>query len=365
MLGRIQAWGGERRLHADIHVHVGLPRGRAAAAGRGWIAALEGRRVLSVLTLLDADIVETALAYKPDNVSAPQWARMRDFVLACVPRWNPPSVESFRRDLQGFVPFVACVQRQGFDLVIEEVVTREQVETWRDVSLDAANRQPSPNAAKATVQDYASRLRRIGRLINPAGGWVLRPGSVPGGGRRSHRAPYTPEEAELLPSAIALMPEGASKNLAQALHLLCRGAGLTAAEVKLCLADHVSMAAECVIQVQGERARIVPVASPWDLELQALVERHGPGPLIEVPPGVNGFNSAVRRVQLGNSMPRLSPQRLRTLWMVERLAAGAEPRALYRAAGLKSLNSLQSLVTFLPEQDERVTWAALRAEASL
>lgn len=307
------------------------------------------------------DVVSRALVYKPQSISDAVWEAIRPLLLEALAELNPPSVTSFYRDTRGMLPFLTWCHLRGFALDRAVVFHPEHIETWSDWAHDEVEAKRS-KLTKSTVTDYTTLLRRLGPKLNPGAPWPPRSSRVPGGVKKGLRACYTDAEVALLDRSIAKMPEGDRKRLAVGTIAMGLGFGPQVAEAQEFRGRDVLATSEGVFaRINGKNERLVPVSEPWATRLTELADLYPDEPFIKIAEGRNAYANAARSINLGRGVPAISPQRMRTTWMVDRLRVGVDARQLRDWAGLESLSFLLDMTTFLPEQDDEVALAAMFA----
>ena len=322
------------------------------------IQSTEAPGVLS--NYLSEEVLDSVMAYQPDSISADQWNALRGFTLGLLPLLRPVSEDAFRKQMQPLLKFLMWTYTSGYTLKVESAFTAERVETWREVAFKEVSSKHS-TVTETTVGDYVSRLRSMGRLINPDGGWPPVAGDIPGGVKRHLRAPYTDAEVVMLRQAVATMPAGLARDKAHVFLTVGLGFGPQPGEYRHLLTSHITVASDGIwVAIPGKRARLVPVANPHINDLVRLKAMQPDGPLIPVTDNPNSLSRTVKALRLGEKAPSLSPQRLRTTWMLDRLRAGVDPRPLFEWAGLATLNGLQDLLSYMPEAEVGPSVSAMR-----
>ena len=308
------------------------------------------------------EVIERALDYRPYRLTDHVWEEIRPLFLDCLAALNPPSVMSFYRDARGLMPFLTWAQLQGFPLTRESVFHLELVETWATWQQLEVKAGRGGRLTKGSVSDYKTLLRRLGPVLNEAGGWPVKASRVPGGSQKGIRRGYSDHEVGLMVRAVQVMPEGDKRRLAWGTLVMGLGFGPAVSEAQVFTGRDVVTTSEGVFAALGEyRERLVPVVDVWVEPLLALVAVYPTEPFIRVTAGRNAYANAIRSVDLGRDVPAISPQRLRTTWMVDRMRAGVDPRVLRDLAGLKSLTFLIDMTEYLPDPDETAALAAMRA----
>lgn len=321
-------------------------------------AASWGQRLSQILNSEDAARLVT---YAPVSIPEPQWQLIRDVVLEALVRAAPASFESARKSLQPLIHFTNWAFSNGYAGSVEGFYTAELVETWREV----AGRQAAHGSGSLTtgsVVDYASRLRQMGPRVNPGAGWAPIAGELPGGAKRHLRAPYSDAEALAWVQGLRTAPNSERREAAEAFMSMGFGAGLFPRELPLITANMVVSDSDGVwVEIPGASARRVPIAAPWDEIAVRCAARIAPHEsLAKVTACRNALANAMSGLRLFANGARLSPQRMRTTWLVHRLRAGVDARLLMTWAGLSSLNSMVDLLTFLPEADPQEAIPSMR-----
>lgn len=321
------------------------------------IEPAEARAVLS--NNVSEDVLNEVLAYEPTSIPAEQWAGLRAFCLGLLPYLTPVSAEAFRKQMQALLKFLTWAQRYGYPLDVDVLFTKDMVESWRDIAHKEVARGESTMTGR-TVGDYVWRLHGIGPLLNPDGGWPARRSDLEGRSSAHLRGPYTDEELALFDDAIATMRPGASRDRAQAFMTMGLGFGPQPGEYRVLRTSHIRVIDGLVwVAVPGERSRLVPVAEPHGDELLRMRAIDPDAPMANIAKGKNALMRAARSTRLGAKVPTLSPQRLRTTWMVDRLRAGVDPRLMFEWSGLNSMENLPDLVSYLPPPDESASLTAM------
>lgn len=317
----------------------------------------EARAVLS--NYVSEEVLDEVLAYEPTSISAEQWEGLRAFCLGLLPFLMPVSTEAFRKQMQALLKFLTWAQTCGYPLDVEVLFTKDLVETWRDVAHKEAAQVGSKMTGR-TVGDYVGRLHGLGPLLNPDGGWPPRHSDLEGRSSSHLRRSYTDDELELFVEAISTMPQGRSRDTAEAFLTIGLGFGPRPREYRVLRTSHIRVVEGQVwVAVPGDRERLVPVAKPHDEALLRMRAIDPDAPMAQVAEGKNALARAARSTRLGAKAPTLSPQRLRTTWMVDRLRAGVDPRLMFEWSGLNSMENLPDLVSYLPPPDESASLAAM------
>ena len=327
------------------------------------MAALDLVEVQARMTGVDDEVVGRAAAYRPQGVDNTTWEAVQPVLIHALNALKPPSVASFYRDTRAMMPLLLWAHRAGYVMSLESLFEPETIETWTEVAHREV-RDGLTRMTKHTVTDYTSRLRNLGPKLNPSGPWQPKAGRIPGGVRKSIRAPYTDLELSNLDRAIGQMRSGVKQRLALGTMLMGLGFGGTVAELAEMTGESFQRRDSGLwALIEGKDAREVPVSEEWAERLEEFASRFAGEQLIRLTPGRNAYANQARAIDLGKKVPPISPQRFRTTWMVDRLHAGVDARLLRDWAGLTSLSFVRDMYEFLPEQDPTVGLARMHAAA--
>lgn len=236
----------------------------------------------------------------------------------------------------------------GLPQDVEVVLHPDRVDYWATTVLHGT----------PTAGNYRSRLAKIGRAVTRRAPWdTLHSVSY----KRTLRPPYLADEMALWTRLEGQQPDPATTRIFTAVHRLCAGAGTTPGECIRATADDVFRADGLLwLRIGDDQARDVPVALRHADRLEALAERHPNGTLVGVNPDAkNSLGKALKRLLLDRQHSHLSPQRLRTTWLVNRLAAGVPIPDLLTYSGLTSTGWIADLIDFLPDSPDDIAARAV------
>lgn len=309
---------------------------------------------------LDADAAQVLLEYRPQAIPTHVWESIQALTMHIAVRIRPATPDNLRKQMYALAHFLQWAHAMGLAGSVEECLTAENVETWRVVAFAEAKSNSAALSTKS-VADYVARLRRLGPKVNPDGGWPPARSDIDGGVKQGAREPYSDEELQLWFQAAHSAPHDRRKFMAEAFFALGLGVGLSPGEYRLVTASCVHTTPTGLeVHVPGAKARVVPVAAPWQPLLRLCCSRVEPDErVLQLTSGKNALQEASTALRLFAHRRTLSPDRLRTTWMVQRLRAGVDPRVLQTWAGLETLNRLPDLVSFLPAPDLEQAHASL------
>jgi Phage integrase family. len=293
---------------------------------------------------LDPEIPEYAWRitanFTPWSISKAQWTAVRALVAEVVVRIRPHTPDAARRVnniVAGFVAF--CWSTLGTELTIEAIFTSTNVNRY--LATERMRR-----ASDVRRWDVSRQLSKIARVLV---GLEI-PRTKPVASKFSGRVVTESELATMYAWATSLSTPRRRRN-ACAILALSAGAGMTAAEVAAARIEHVRSHGELLlVDVQGKRARTVPVMAQWARMLKLAIGDRRTGLLFdayridEYPPrSVQSFLSA-------NPAPvRPSIRDLRRSWVLSQIERGLPQRVLLHICGFNSVTAIESYLGYLPQ----------------
>lgn len=287
-----------------------------------------------------------AIEFYDPSIPAAHWAQIEEFVRAAVAECDAKTPYAARRLMTPFARLTHWAWLvAALPLERDVICRREVIAEFIDKNCDGL--------AVASRGTYRARLNSMSDVLLSA---PLRAHRPPPIGRGNVIAPYTPDEVTLLRHwALGQATQHRRVN-AHILLALGLGAGLSSVETMAVQARHVlidDLGAQ--IEVQGDRARVVPVLAEWE---QPLVDLAGSAMRPDMWLFSPGRQSASPKNLISHFIARsndtpvhVHSQRLRSTWLVGHLTAGTPTPALMRAAGLESLEPLSRYLPFVPEID--------------
>lgn len=278
--------------------------------------------------------------YTPDLPSE-GWAHVRRFVLDIVDATS----SDLSYPLPSLINAVAhhvdwCVNVGGLKMAREELFRREVI---------GAAVAMMPTRSPSTRGRRRSLLLRVGEAL----GVIPVPVELTPLAAATPTTPYTTNEVAQLETWARLQRNAETARSARVLIALGVGAGLPTRELGGVRAVDI-LDDGTRVRVVGAAARIVPVADDWADELNELSTLAPEGSTLLFHPGVarskNFVTIFVSRC-IGAGI-RPTTQRMRSTWLVNRLAEGTPMQDLLYAAGLKSMDALTRYQRFLPSPSE-------------
>lgn len=287
---------------------------------------------------IPAPVWNAVLAYQPAKALATDWLLIRPFVLDVMTRLAPQSWAQASEHVWLLAKYVGWAHAQGLPFDVEAMLTPEQVGYYTSSVLGG-----SPTAG-----DYHCRLARIGRAVTRRAPWET-PTST--SYQRSLRPPYNRADVALFERLEARQPCEQTRRIFTATFRLAAGVGATPFEVEQVSADDLFHADNALwVRFRGEHARDVPVTVRHASALAALAEQYPTGTLIGTNAAAkNSLQTALKRLRMDGAHGGLSPQRLRTTWLTERLATNLPIPDLLRLSGLTSTGFIGQLLEYLPD----------------
>ena len=291
---------------------------------------------------------DAVLAYRPDSVLPVEWTEVRPFVLDIMVRLAPKTWGRASLSILLLARYCAWAVSIGLAQDVEVVLHPDRLDYWVSTVLNGT----------PTAGNYYCRLAKIGRAVTRRAPWET-PHSV--SYKRTLRPPYLANEMALWERLEGEQSNAASTRIFTGIHRLCAGAGTAPGECLRATAEDVFRADGLLwLRIGGEQARDVPVADRHADALERLAARHPNGTLLGVNPDAkNALGNAVKRLRLDRQHSHLSAQRLRTTWLVNRLAARVELPDLLAYAGLTSTGWIADLIEFLPDSPDDVAARAV------
>lgn len=298
--------------------------------------------------------MSTAITNFIPEMPPEHWAAIGGFVRAAVTDCDQQTPYKARELLISACRHVHwCVYTAGLPLERETIFHRDVIAEY------AAH--GCPELRPASAGNRRSQLLRMAERLLPPQQRTSRLAPFPPA-RAS--APYTPAEQVALRSWATGQTTTYKQVNCQVLLALGLGAGLSAAEVGGVRARHILVDGEGVmVEVAGERARLVPVLAEWEPALVTIAEAAIRPDLYVFRPRRDGnprnqVSSFVKQTSISGVRPNL--QRMRATWLVTHLTAGTPVKALVQAAGLESLEPLTRFLCFVPAVDPDAYRLALR-----
>lgn len=284
--------------------------------------------------------------YRPKSLTE---VRQRDAVAGVcrevVAVSGPPSRRRAIELMRTVAHFASWAAGEGVVVQVESVFRPEHVERYIATGC--------PQLSDASRATRRSALRRMGRAATRTAPWVPPPAQLP---RQTLADPYSPVEVAEFWAAAQAQRTPALRRTATALLTLGLGAGLVPIEHFGVYGRHVHVIdGVTVVQVDGRRARRVPVLQVYAEPLLNLAAEVDEGVLIGHPllPGQESRQwHVIRLLDLPAGLPVLRAGRLRSTWLVSLLAMRVQVDELLEAAGIVTTRPLQDLIRFVPRRDE-------------
>lgn len=272
---------------------------------------------------------ELLAAYSPWKAktkicSVAEWHAIKSFVEATFTELGLGPTRGARRYLTAITAVSAFCFREGRELSKETVFSTPVIEQWTST---LANNQAT----------YRSTLRKIARQLGIEQDAAASPSYPP----RPVALGYTDAEVQALLSFAKSLSNTNRQISLRALLALGLGAGLARSALRDVSAAslHTHDAAGTLFVFTQDRC--VPLRAEFADELSALCELRPTGPLI----GVSRRDLTNRHVAwVGQraGVPELSPDRLRSTWILWHLRQGTSLQELMDISGLKSASALDA-----------------------
>jgi hypothetical protein len=207
----------------------------------------------------------------------------------------------------------------------------------------------APGLSPVARRTLRANLRFIGRRAVPH----LYPADLPLPRERA-KAPYSPAEIAGFLARADAQPAAERRMRAAGLVCLGAGAGLIRGDLRDARGTDVACrSGGVVLQVRGQRGRVVPVLARYHVPLLAAAAFAGSGLICggAGPGRRNLTDPLVRALDGGGGLPRLDTSRLRATWLAD-CAEQLGLAAFMRAAGISCSQRLGDLVAGLEPGSE-------------
>jgi integrase len=285
---------------------------------------------------LDADVAAYIGRWRPSSVS-PQAA---EFARKVVPLAAPGGRERAKNLLWAAGKLADYAIGLGLDLVPEVVLHPSVAERFT---------RCAPGVSGVARRTLRTNLRFIGRRAVPH----LYPADLPLPRERA-KVPYSPAEVAGFLALADAQPTMERRMRAAGLVCLGAGAGLIRGDLRDARGTDVACrSGGVVVQVTGQRDRVVPVLARYHAPLVAAARFAGSGLICggSDPGRRNLTNPLVMALDGGGGLPRLDTSRLRATWLADcgELLGLA---TFMRAAGISCSQRLGDLVAGLEPGSE-------------
>ncbi|MFJ4036890.1 tyrosine-type recombinase/integrase [Microbacterium sp. NPDC090007] len=248
--------------------------------------------------------------------------------------------------------YVHWCRMRGYPLTAESI--------WSPISIDLYSTTANLDRTEGTRRNYRAVLMRISETLLPE----AHPDKVTALSKKATIEPYTAEEMAGFRDWAGMQLTPLKSHRALLILVLCAGAGVRTSELAQLRAEHIVRDhAGTLVDIPGDRARVVPLLTEWEEWVTPMLERRPNTELLWGNIARRDTNNIVSAfTQYSNGTPPRS-DRLRNTWMATHLVAGTPVKMLMRAAGVETLNHINLLLKHLPDIDEAQYLRALRGES--
>jgi hypothetical protein len=290
-----------------------------------------------------ASVTRTIARFSPRDVAPEVWRRVEPLVKEAVTKAAPGDPQKANHTLSIVTQLAVWADRIGRSLEPESLFDPEFIDRFID--------EGCAHLSDGSQLNYRTALWRVGEAV--LGVALFPPKPLPLQ-RSKVDDPYSPGAVTEFVSWSRGLPTSHMRRNSWALLALGLGAGLSSQEITSLVGTDVRTEDGIVlIDVEGKRARTVPVNRHWAKEVATLAAESGPRPFYMPERAritrrdILGF---IERCT-GEGEPKFNVQRLRITWIVGQLAAGTHPTALVRAAGV-GIGQIGKYLVFVPEVDQ-------------
>lgn len=134
---------------------------------------------------------------------------------------------------------------------------------------------------------------------------------------------------------------------------LCRGAGLTTAELLLARVGDITVSdSSCLVQVRGDSPRRVPIDPEWVRALAPALDAAAHAEDLLVSPAARRQRrEAINKITVRRDVPTPLPHRLRSTWIIEWLDRAPVAQVL-AVSGLRTIKALDRHQPYLAPAEE-------------
>ena len=273
-------------------------------------------------------------AYDPLRSRVPictrtEWVAVRTHVIGLVAAAPEASGPGVRRYLTATTRLAVHALRNGWGLTPEIVLSPQIIEHF-------VATLPS---SQATCRAMLRRLAVAHGL--PTGDGAAYP-------RRDVSAPYEPEEVEALWRFASVLSDRRRRVSLQGLLLLGAGAGVARGDLRGVTASSLHQHGRRLHVKVPSDGRCVPLAAGWTSRARQVAADRPSGQLIGALSGRNLTDRHVGWVGDRAGVPRLAPDRLRSRWVVDRIAEGVPLTDLVAWSGVRSAAALDPYLRHVP-----------------
>ena len=324
-----------------------LTRGAADAEA---LTAME-----SIRAEMPAAAMKTVTQYAP-NLPVEYVAEIRIFVENAVAMALPKTSYAAKTLLSPAMRFTYwAVFVAGAEQNATAVFQRELIEYYV--------RETMGELREGTRRNNRAWLFRVAEAVNPE----TNPRNPMPLNQRGMDTPYTSAELDILGGWAAGQGTAYSRRAATTLVALGAGAGLSSREIAFLRNDAVTIGDDRSVTIniaEGGRPRQIPVAARYEKALTKAVKGMPGERFVFLPQRTRTENDVVSAFVARTSRPTGTPtvrvQRLRNTWMVQQMTNRVDVLTLMEAAGLKSLETISRLASFVPRPSDAERTAQLR-----
>ncbi|WP_194383333.1 tyrosine-type recombinase/integrase [Microbacterium luteum] len=275
------------------------------------------------------------LGYRP-HVNHAQWDAVREFTLATAVALRPTTFDSTRRLMSMSARFHAWLWAStGLELTVGRVYTQTNIDLYLQNQLGHRSPEHKWGVARQLVAN-GRELTNAELHGLPAPDMKL-------------RAPFAPAQIATMHSWATRLTTVKKRQNAWALLGLAGGAGLRAEEIVGVNVEHIdAQNGRVFVNVEGTRARRVPVRHSWARVLLRSIEGRNAGERVFRGPHIEEYRPRIIQTFLTDhpAPVRPTPCRLRASWLVHHLDNGVPLQVLKELGGFRTYDTLTRYVDF-------------------
>lgn len=301
-----------------------------------------------------ADIQSLIDSYVPASLEAHRWANLAPVVRSWVTAAAPGHPHRARQLLAAGAQLAAWCEDNAVPLETGAALKASTIERYCALAeRDGRHSTTTRATIRARLRYLAAAQTVPGEPPRPS---QLRRGRV--------KPPYSAHEVAGFRTLARAQPPLIAARL-EAMLVAGVGAGCGSEELRHLTGAHITTRAEGTVlaTLLGRGRRTIAVDARYGPPLAALAVRAGDQLLIggQTPDRRAVTSRLLQRIKGGGSLPPLEPGRLRSTWIVDRLAAGARLDVVMWAAGLTTPTTIVDLSRHLPPIDTEIALGQLQA----
>jgi hypothetical protein len=308
------------------------------------------------ITPLSEEQQRLVTGYRPQQVPADCWARVRDTHIAAMQNCAELSVSGFSQTLTIVAKFLLWLDSRHADTSPRAAFTLEAINAFCEFGLD--------NNPASTKQTYRTRLAPLVTAFNPA---TTPMPTFTAGAYQPNRPCYQPFEIEQIRKVAVRQSGRVTRRKLCGVVGFGAGGGLGATDMRPLMPSHVEEDRGVIgVNIVGDKPRFTVIRSGYEDLVRIALDGVGKNTLVFGTLGTrkNIFGNLFANAELFDDTPKIETSRLRATWLADLMWSGVPVDVILNAAGLLSARPLVDLLPYLPARDAATTARLLNGGAS-